>query len=52
VLAEAALYARGITNWDYEEKLNLATIPGREQERVQTRPPQYRVNDRGGLGSG
>jgi hypothetical protein len=52
VLAEAAPYARGITNWDYEEKLNLATIPGREQERVRTRLPQYRLNDRGGLGSG
>ena len=51
VLAEAALYARGVTNWDYEERLNIATIPTDEEETAQPHRRQ-RVNDRGGLGSG
>ena len=40
VYAEAALYARGVTNWDYEEKLNLATIPG--AEKAEAKPQRQR----------
>lgn len=39
VYAQAALYIRGVINWEFEEKKNLATIPVSENER-DSRPKQ------------
>jgi phage terminase large subunit GpA-like protein len=59
VLAHAAFYARGMPNYDFEERLNLATIPipGGEQKKKQVArsvrdDPFDRRGDRGGLGRG
>lgn len=40
VYAEAALYARGHTNWEFEEGRNIVAIPGNEQSQPRPNRPR------------